>query len=168
MRVVAAQVVDVQRDLSVVGEALEELLHQVDVELADQRAGELDVVLEPRPSGKIDHHARQRLVQGHVGVAEAAHAGLVADRPGERLPQRDADVLDRVMRVDVQIALRLDVEVEHGVARHLLEHVLEKGQPGRELRLALAVDVEPHPNPGFPGVADDFGGTHVKALPGGR
>ncbi len=101
-------------------------------------------------------------------MAEAAYAGLVAERPGERLPQRDADVLDGVMRVDVQIALRLDVQVEQGVARHLVEHVLEEGQPGRELRIALAVDVEPHPDPGFLGVADDFGATHVKALPGGR
>src|SRR5204862_350473 len=81
------------------------LLHQVDVELADQRAGEFDVVLESRPAGEIDHRARQRLIERHVGVAEAAYAGLVAARPGERLPQRDADVLDRVMRVDVQVAL---------------------------------------------------------------
>ena len=48
VRVVAAQVVDVQRHLRVVDEALEELVHQVDVELADQRARELDVELEAR------------------------------------------------------------------------------------------------------------------------
>ena len=35
VRVVAAQVVDVQRDQRVVDEALEELVRQVDVELAD-------------------------------------------------------------------------------------------------------------------------------------
>jgi len=126
-------------NLRVVGEALEELLHQVDVELADQRAGEFDVVLESgRPEKSIttrDSASSKR----HVSVAEAAYAGLVADRPGERLPQRDADVLDGVMRVDVQVALGLDVEVEQGVARHLVEHVLEERQPGRQLRVALAV-----------------------------
>ena len=36
VRVVAAQVVDVQRHLRVVDEALEELVHEVDVELADK------------------------------------------------------------------------------------------------------------------------------------
>jgi hypothetical protein len=50
VRVVAAQVVDVQRDLRVVDETLEELVHQVDVELADERAGELHLVGEPRPA----------------------------------------------------------------------------------------------------------------------
>ena len=87
------------------------------------------VVVEPRAAGEIDHHARQRLVERHVGVAEAAHARLVADRPGDGLSQRDADVLDGVVRIDVQVALGFDLEVEHAVARHLVEHVLEEGRP---------------------------------------
>ena len=85
-----------------------------------------------RAAGEIDHHARQRLVERHVGVAEAAHARLVADRPGERLSQRDADVLDGVVRIDVQVALGFDLEVEHAVAGHLVEHVLEERQAGRQ------------------------------------
>jgi hypothetical protein len=48
----------------------------------------------------------------------------------KRLAERDADVLDGVVGVDVQVALRLDVEVEHAVARHLVEHVLEKRHAG--------------------------------------
>jgi len=48
VRVVAAQVVDVQRHLGVVDEALEELVHQVHVELTDQRAAERDVCIRPR------------------------------------------------------------------------------------------------------------------------
>jgi hypothetical protein len=38
--------------LRVVDEALEELVAQIDVELADARARELDVVLEPGPPGQ--------------------------------------------------------------------------------------------------------------------
>ena len=47
VRVVAAQVVDVHRRQRVVDEALEELVREVDVELADPGARELHVVLEP-------------------------------------------------------------------------------------------------------------------------
>ena len=159
VRVVAAQVVDVQRHLGVVGEALEELVHQVDVELADQRARELDVVFQAGPPGEVDHRARQRLVQRHVGVAVAADARLVADRLVERLPKGDADVLHRVVGVDVQVAFRLDVEVEHAVARDLLEHVLEERQAGGEPRRALAVQVEPHPDLRFLGAARYLGGA---------
>ena len=59
----------------------------------------------PGPPGEVDHDARQRLVERHVGVAVADDALLVADRRLERLAERDADVLDRVVRVDVQVAL---------------------------------------------------------------
>jgi hypothetical protein len=68
VRVQPAQVVDVQRHRGVVHEALEELAAEVDVELADARARERHVELEPRAARQIDHHARQRLVERHVGV----------------------------------------------------------------------------------------------------
>ena len=48
VRVRALQIVDVQRDQRVIDEALEEFVNQIDVELADQRARELDVEFEPR------------------------------------------------------------------------------------------------------------------------
>jgi len=112
MRVVAAQVVDVERRQRVIDEALEELVHEVDVERADQRARERHVELEARPARKVDHDARQRFVERNVRVAVAADADLVAERGFQRLPERDADVLDRVMRVDVQVALRAHGEVE--------------------------------------------------------
>ena len=129
MGVVAAQVVDVQRHLRMVDEALEELVRQVDVELADHRAGERHVPFEARSAGEIHHHARQRLVERHVGMAVAADASLVADRCCHRLAESDADVLDRVMGVDVQVALGLDRQVDRAVAGDLVEHVIEERTP---------------------------------------
>src|SRR6185503_12820863 len=65
--------------------------------------------------------------------------------------------------IDVQVALRLDLEVEHAVARHLVEHVLEERQVGGEPGRVLAVQVELHPDLGFLGVAGDFCGSHCSA-----
>src|SRR6266849_2414200 len=62
MRVVPSQVVDMQRHLRVARKTLKEFVHQIHVELADQRTLELDVVLQTGPPGEIDHDARQRLV----------------------------------------------------------------------------------------------------------
>src|SRR5207245_6959813 len=59
MRVVATQVVDMQRHLRVVGKTLEEFVHQIHVELADQRTLELDMVLEAWPAGEIDHRSEE-------------------------------------------------------------------------------------------------------------
>ena len=101
-----------------------------------------DVELEPRAPGEIDDDARQRLVERHVGVAVARDALLVAERLGQRLAERDADVLDGVVRVDVQVALGLDLEVDHAVPRDLVEHVVEERHAGGELGPAGAVEVD--------------------------
>ena len=72
VRVLAAQVVDVQRHLRVIDEALEELVREVDVERADHRARERHVELEARAARQVDDDARQRLVERRVRVAVAA------------------------------------------------------------------------------------------------
>jgi len=54
MCIFAAQVVNVQGHLRVIGETLEELVGQVDVKFPDQRAGVFDMVLSPgRPEKSI-------------------------------------------------------------------------------------------------------------------
>src|SRR5207249_3847807 len=142
MRVVAAQVVDMQRHLGVVGKTLEEFVHQVHVEVADQRALELDVVLEARPAGEIDHDARQRFVERYVGMPVTQNAFLLADGARHRLAQRDPYVLDRMMRVHLQVALCPNIEIEHRVARDLFEHVIEKRNARRNARPSAAVDID--------------------------
>src|SRR3954469_22532565 len=48
MGIVAAQVVDMERRLSVIDKALEEFMHQIDVKLAYERAHILHSILESR------------------------------------------------------------------------------------------------------------------------
>ena len=74
-----------------------------------------------------------------------------------RLAQRDADVLDRVVAVDMQVAIGLDVQVDQAVARDLVQHVVEKADAGMQLRLAAAVEVDAHRDAGFGRVAGDLG-----------
>ncbi len=155
--VAAAQVVDVHGDLGVVDQALEKLAQQVDVEVADQRTRVFDVVFQARPTRQVDDDARQRLVQRHVGMAVAAHAALVAECLVERLSERDADIFDRVMRVDVQVAVGLDHQVDQAVARHLIEHVVEERDAGGEIRRAGAVQVDLDLNLRLASVAGDAG-----------
>jgi len=70
------------------------------------------------------------------------NAFLVADGARHRLTQGDSDVLDRVMSVDLQVALCPNIEIEHRVARDLVEHVIEKRNAGREGRPSAAVDID--------------------------
>ena len=60
-----------------------------------------------RPEMSIAH-IRERLVHRHRRVAVAADPGAVAERLVERLAERDADVLDRVVGAGLEVAGRLD------------------------------------------------------------
>ena len=82
-------------------------------------------------------------------MAVTADALLVADRLIEGHAQRDADVLDRVVRIDMQIALGLDVQVDQAMPGNLVEHVVQKRHTRLECRPARAVQVHPDPDPGF-------------------
>src|SRR5206468_3450542 len=91
--------------------------------------------------------------------AIAADAGLVAERLTQRLAEADADVLDGVMGVHVQVALGLDVEIDEAVARQQVEHVVEEADAGGELGIAGAVQVEAKRDLGLGGVACDLSGA---------
>ena len=67
-----------------------------------------------------------------VGVAP--DPGAVAQRLRDRQPERDAGVLDGVVAVHVQVALRLDGEVEQRVPRERVEHVVEEPDAGAHAR----------------------------------
>ena len=56
-------------------------------------------------------------------------AFFIANRLAESLAQCDADVLHRVVRIDVQITLGHDIQIHLPVARDLIQHMLEKRQP---------------------------------------
>jgi hypothetical protein len=66
-------------------------------------------------------------------------------------------ILDRVVAVDVQVALGLDSQVDRAVAGNLVEHMVEETDAGSQLRLAAAVEVDDHSDLRFSGIADDFG-----------
>jgi len=159
VRIHTTQVVDVQGDLGVVDEALEEFHEQIHVKAADAGAGKGHVHLQAGAAGEVDHHARQRLVQRHIGVAVAADAFLVADGLGKRLAEGDADVFDGVVVVDVQVAAGLDGHVDQAVTGNLVEHVLKEGNPDVEIGLASAIEIDGDLDLGFQRVARDAGLT---------
>ena len=123
-------------------------------------AGKLRPEDEERPAGDVEGDARQRLVHRQMDVGIAADALLVAERLHERLAERDAGVLDRVVVVDMQVALHLDREVDQRMAGEEVEHMVEEADAGRDLGLAGAVESERHGDIGLVGAAADARGAH--------
>ena len=93
-----------------------------------------------RTAAQIDRGDRQRFVHRHHEVPGAVDAALAAHRGGHRLAERDPDVLNSVMLIDVQVAGGLHLEIEAAVARHEVQHVIEKADAGAIVVAALAVE----------------------------
>ena len=84
----------------------EELLGELVVEARDRPGRQVGLEHAERAARDVDRAGAERLVHGDARVAVAANARAVAERLVERLTERDADVLDRVVRARFQVALR--------------------------------------------------------------
>ncbi len=104
--------------------------------------------------------ARQRLVHRQQAIGIAHDAALVAERLDERLPQSDADILDRMMIVDLQVALGADGQVDQRMTRDLVEHMIEKADTRLDVGFPGAIEQHIHGNLGLIGLARDSGGAH--------
>ena len=98
----------------------------------------------------------RRLVHRHHEVAGAVDAALGAERRRDRFAERDADVLDGVMLVDIEIAGRLHFQVESAMPRDEIEHVIEKPDAGVVVVAALAVERQRHLDLRFRGAPIDY------------
>src|SRR5947209_6449560 len=94
-----------------------------------------------------------------ASIQRQPHAQPPAEGPRHGLGQGDADVLDGMVPVDVQVTDGVDVQVDQRVPGDLVQHVVEEADAGLELGDAGAVEVDAHPDLGFLGVALDGGGT---------
>lgn len=69
----------------------------------------------------------------------------------EGLAQDDPGVLDSVVVIDLDVALRIDDEIESPVFREKGQHVVEKRDPGGDRRGAGPVNDEPEADVGLAG-----------------
>ena len=132
VRIHATQIIHMDSRQGMIDETLEKLTHQIDVKLANPRPREIKVETQARAPGEIYHHPRKRLIKRHVGVAIAAQPFLVAQCFGDSLPERDPHIFNCVMRIDMQITLRLNLQVDQPMAGDLVQHVVQKRHAGRQ------------------------------------
>ncbi len=85
---------------------------------------------------------------------------LVAPGLGQCLPQGDTNVLDRVMGIDVQIAGRLNIQVDQAMPGNLVEHVVKEGNTGGKFADSGTIEIETHAYLRLQRVACDFGLPH--------
>ena len=138
----AAQHIDVQRHAPGGRKREKEVRHVLAGEVAERLALQTELDDRAGPAGQVDDRPRQRLVQRRVGRAEARDAAPFPERLIERLAERQRAVLDRVVIVDLEVALASQGQVEARVPGERAEHVIEEADAGCDLGLAAAVEAE--------------------------
>ena len=86
------------------GEAVEEIEDQLGLQIAHQPHPNLGVNHGGAASAKIHGDHAQRFVHRHQEISRAQDSAFVAERPVEGLAQGDADILHRVVLIDIEIA----------------------------------------------------------------
>src|SRR5262245_11170729 len=96
-------------------EPFEEVVDELCLQIADALDLYFEIDRRVRPAAKVDGGHGQRLVHRHDEVAGAVDAAPIAERRRHRLAEGDAEILDGVMLVDVQVPNSLDLQVERTV-----------------------------------------------------
>jgi hypothetical protein len=142
------------------GEPGEEVVNELGLQIADACHPGPQIDDGVRASAEVDGRDRERFIHRHDEIAGAIDAAPVAERLRDGLAERDPEILHGVMLVDVEVALGIDAEVEHAVARHQFQHVIEKPDAGAHLVGAFAIERDRQRNPGLGGPPIDHRPAH--------
>src|SRR5215471_7787455 len=143
-------------------ETFKEIGHQFGLEIAHARRADFGVDHGDGTPGKIDGGQAKRLVHGHEKVAGAQDAATVRQGMIEGFAEGDADFLDRVVLVDIQVAAGRKFQIESAVAREQFEHVVEEADAGGNFIFSSPIDSESEANVGLGGLAMQLGASWVR------
>src|SRR4051812_10281709 len=118
VHVASVEHLDMQIHPGVIGKGAQEFLNQREREITIDRREILgSPVAEKRTATDIHYDADERFVHGHIGVPVAANSTLVSESPGECLAERNASVLDRMMEIHLDVAVRLNLQITQAMPR---------------------------------------------------
>src|SRR5262249_38682318 len=86
-------------------EALEEIVGQLRLEIANQAGANLCVYHRNRSSAQINRGHSQGFIHSHQEVSGAEDSFAISERLIERFAQRDTYILHAVMLIDIQVAM---------------------------------------------------------------
>src|ERR1051326_354365 len=108
------------------GEPFKEIVHQFRLQIANEPYAHLSVYDRLSASAEIYRGKAQRFVHRHQEIAGAEDSLLAAQRTIESLAERNADVLHRVVLVDIKVPLRYQLQAKAAMAGKQFQHVIKK------------------------------------------
>ena len=145
----------------ILGERLQEVLGEGGIEVTDTIAGEFHPVDQVRAIRNVDGDLDLGLGHRQDGGTEATNPLARAQRLADGVSQGDPDVLDGVVQIDLEISLGGDLQIEEPVLRKRLQHVVEEGNPGRDVILPRTIEHDFDLDVCLLRLADDGGGSGI-------
>jgi copper chaperone CopZ len=128
--------------LCTASEAIKKISDELGLEISDD--GYVNLIIDDvgNAAGEIHRSDGKRLVHCHYEIACAQNTFLISEGQGKGIPQRDSNILNGVMLVDVEVADTIELKVEAAVTRKELQHMVEKADACRDRVGTLSIDVE--------------------------
>ena len=158
------QAIYVQGNATMGRESLKEFAHQFGVESANFLGRNFQIANQVRACGQVERASYLRVIHRKVALAIAADTALVAQSLAQRLTKRDTCVLDRMVVVNVQITFGADRHIYQRMAGQLVQHVVEKPNPGVVVINTGAIEIDLDRDIRLSRAARDFGCSHGALL----
>jgi hypothetical protein len=127
-------------------EAQEKVLGQFRLKISHFRSGNFSIANAMWPPAEIDRGDCQSFIHWHDEVSSAQDAALRSERFRDCFAEGDSGVFNGVMLIHVEIAFRLDFQIEGTVPRDQFEHVVQEAYAGANLCLPAAIEVKAQTN----------------------
>ena len=149
-----------QCDARAGSEAVEPMFDQLRVPFAKPRHAKRYFPHKIRTARNVERAPRQGFVHRRIGRAITGNAALIAQSLQHRLANSDTGIFGGVMLVDMQIAYRLDLQIDERMPRQLLQHMVQKANACGHVIYTTAVEVDLNINGRFVRLATDRACTH--------
>ena len=149
------------------GNGSQKFLDQLEREVAaDRFDGRGRLVNQVGAAAQIDDRADERLIHRDVSEAIASDALLLAQCLANCLPEGDARIFHGVMKIDFNITLGVEIEIEESMPGKERQHVIKKRDAGMHVGHPRSVEIQACPNGRFArGSLDDSLAGHAVMMP---
>lgn len=136
-------------------EALEKVLDELGLKIANAAGGNFGVHHAVSAAAQINGGGSEGIVHGHQEISGAQDAAFRTERLADCFAEGDANVFDRVVLIDVEVAFRGERQIESAVTSDEIEHVVEEANTSGDARFAATVEIEAESDVGLVGLAMD-------------
>src|SRR5258708_756897 len=142
-------------------EGFEQIVYKLRLQIANTQSADLGINYRRGASSEIHRGQTERFVHWHDKITGAQNAAAIAQSTIKNLTQRDPNILNRVMLINIQVALRRQFQIEASMSSKELHHVVEETDACGDLILSVTLDREGDLDLRFRGLAMEGRFPHI-------